>query len=69
LKIASSPHLNSYVKKYASLPGKLRENLPEGMQREFFVETSHVSVQLLSFGKNSNNDTITISKKHKILGR
>ena len=37
-----------------------RENLPEGMQREFFVESSHVSVQLLSFRKNNKNDTIII---------
>ena len=34
----------------------------------FFVETTHVSVQLLSFRKN--NDTIVIiSKRRKVLGR
>jgi len=46
LKSASKPHLNSFVEKYASLPHFLEscwENLTEGMQRELFVETSHVS--------------------------
>jgi hypothetical protein len=37
---------------------------------EFFVETSHVSMQLLSFRENSKNDSLVmISERHKVLGR